>query len=367
MVKRLTFFVSILFLATSVSPANAFWDRDVKKSKEFMQAGMYPQAIELLNKRITDKPTDAEAHYLLGTCYMKSGNYGAAEQRFLNAVRLKADYGNQIGGEFKTAGSDALSKGQVEQAQGLFAKAVEYQPNLKNEVATECLAAGKSYLNRGQVQQAQALLARAVQYQPDLKKEVAGEYLGAGKLHLSRGQSSVADGLFSMAVGYDGTLSDEVNKVRTDYGMKLLETAKAKPKEERKKYIEEAKKYVEQKIIDQAFPPPSWKTVFEKTYTFDDAITKDGWIQTIKFGADDVKIGDTIEVITTLLSGEKFSGQEISIYRGEGFHPVWITTTGGFYRVKVETFEPGKYFALSTYNRKDVKITVRAKRLVESY
>ena len=31
----------------------------VKKAKEFMIAGMYPQAIELLDKRINDKPTDA--------------------------------------------------------------------------------------------------------------------------------------------------------------------------------------------------------------------------------------------------------------------------------------------------------------------
>lgn len=330
MPKRLAFFAgSFLFLCTLISPAHALFENEVDKAKDFIKAGMFPQAIEQLNKRITDKPTDAEAHYLLGTCYMNTGDYGAAEERFKSAVRLKADYGYQIGGEFKKAGSAALNKGQVQQAQGLFAKAVEYQPNLKREVALECLAAGKTYLRRG--------------------------------------QTDIADGLFAMAVGNDGSLNSEVNQTRTDYGMRLLETAKTKPKEERKKYIEEAKKYVDQKTVDEAFPPPTLKIVFEKTYTYDDAFSKEGGIKAIEFGVDDVKIGDTVEVVATLLNGEKFSGQEIGVFRSNELNPPWDTTRQGYYRQKIEMFEPGKFYLISTGGRRDVKITVKATRLVASY
>ncbi len=52
--------VVVLSVAT-----NAFSWGEVKKSKEFMQACMYPQAIELLTKRINDKPADGEAIFSL--------------------------------------------------------------------------------------------------------------------------------------------------------------------------------------------------------------------------------------------------------------------------------------------------------------
>ncbi len=38
-----------------------------------MAAGMYPQAMELLNKRVQEKPDDAEAHYNLCICFLNNG------------------------------------------------------------------------------------------------------------------------------------------------------------------------------------------------------------------------------------------------------------------------------------------------------
>lgn len=266
MPKRLfSFAVMLIFLFAFVSPANALFNNDVKKAKEFMTAGMYPQAVELLNKRINDKPTDAEAHFQLGICYIITGNYGGADERFGSAVRLKSDYGFQIGGEYKKAGSTALSKGQVSQSQNLFAKAVEYQPNLRKEVAQDCFTAGKSYMNRG--------------------------------------QSSVADGLFSVASRYDGSLANEINQITTAYGKRLLETAKNRPKGERRRYIDEAKKYLPQNEIDAVIPPPGWSEVYRKSFVGvgftggDEPKDNDGTVHTAKFG-ENIKIGDKIIVET---------------------------------------------------------------------
>ena len=127
----LPFVVSVFLLILIVSPANALFSTDVKKAKEFMTAGMYPQAIELLNKRINDKPTDAEAHFQLGVCYINTGNFSRADERFGSAVKLNADYGYQIGGKYKKVGDEALNKGRTGQAQSLYQKAVQYQPDLK--------------------------------------------------------------------------------------------------------------------------------------------------------------------------------------------------------------------------------------------
>jgi len=230
-----------------------------------MSAGMYPQAIELLNKRINEKPTDAEAHYQLGICYVNTGDFRRADERFGSAVRLKSDYGYQIGGKYKNAGTEALNKGNTGQAQNLYQKAVQYQPNLKADIAKECFSAGEKYLNQH--------------------------------------QSNVADGLLSMAVKYDASLEKEKNRITQAYGEKLLAIAKDKPKEERKGYVDEAKKYLAQKDIDKVIPPPGWKTVFKKTYigvgyTGGDDPDNDGSIYTAK-GGKDIQLGDRYTVIDT--------------------------------------------------------------------
>lgn len=107
---------------------------DVEKSKEFISVGMFPEAIMLLNKRIADKADDPEAHFLLGVCFINTGNIREAEKRFASAVRLKSDYGIQIGGKYKKAGTDDLKKSDATMAIGLFTKAIEFQPDLKSEI-----------------------------------------------------------------------------------------------------------------------------------------------------------------------------------------------------------------------------------------
>ena len=61
------FFIALFIF---VSDGNALFDSNVDKAKEFLQAGMYPQAIALLEKEINDNPTNAEAHFQLGICYI---------------------------------------------------------------------------------------------------------------------------------------------------------------------------------------------------------------------------------------------------------------------------------------------------------
>jgi tetratricopeptide (TPR) repeat protein len=224
----LIFLLSFFVLINFAPPSTALFNNDVDKAKDFMQAGMYPQAIAVLDKRINDKPTDAEAHYQLGICYIHAGNYHGADERFNSAVRLQPEYGHKTGGEYKRVGSENLNKGRTSHALSLFRKAVKYQPNLKKEIAQECFSAGKLYLNKR--------------------------------------QSNIADGLLSMAQTSDASLTEEIKEVEASYGNKLLEIAQNHPKKERKKYINEARKYLDQKTIDEVFPPPTWKTVFKKTY-----------------------------------------------------------------------------------------------------
>jgi tetratricopeptide (TPR) repeat protein len=117
--------VSGLFL--SVGCGNS----GVEKAKEFMAAGMYPQAKELLDKRIQENPEDAEAHYTLGVCFLNTGDLHKADERFASAVRLKADYGFQIGGDSMKMGKDASIQGDTHKMKVFFEKAIQFQPGLK--------------------------------------------------------------------------------------------------------------------------------------------------------------------------------------------------------------------------------------------
>lgn len=305
--------VFVPLLLGSVSPCIAFFTNDVDKAKEFMAAAMYPQAIALLEKAINDKPTNAEAHYQLGICYINKDNYSGADERFASAVRLKPDYGYKIGAQYRKAGSETLNKDRTAEARSLFRKAVQFQPKLKKEIAKECFAAGKSYLNKH--------------------------------------QSSPADGLLSMARSYDPSLIEQIKAAEVSYGHNLLEIAKAKPKEHRKKYIDEAKNYLRQKDIDAVFPPPTWKTVFSKTYTGvghtgGDDPDNDGSIYTAEFGKD-VFVGDRYTVIDA-----DFEVWNEGWYKYPKRH-----------RLPVNTIEPGRN--LTFRNGKGKHFTVVVERFME--
>lgn len=153
---------------------------DVDKAKDFISAGMSPQAIELLNKRIKEKPTDAEAQFQLGVCYINTGDFSNAKDRFASAVQLKSDYGYKIGPEYKKAGSQALAKGDMSRAIGLYRQAVQYQAGLKNDIGTELLAEGKTLFEKGQQKTAENYFMAAANINPDIKETIAAYYFQAG-------------------------------------------------------------------------------------------------------------------------------------------------------------------------------------------
>lgn len=115
---------------------------DVQKAKEFIDAGMYPQAIELLTKRISKKPSDAEAHFQLGICYISTGNFRAADERFASAVSLKSDLGFKIGDKIFAKGESAISQGG--NPIPYFNQAVKYNRNLKEKVCDTLYNTGTS-------------------------------------------------------------------------------------------------------------------------------------------------------------------------------------------------------------------------------
>jgi tetratricopeptide (TPR) repeat protein len=262
--QRIFFVLCSISLVLVLISSPAFASAEVDKAKEFMAAGMYPQAIELLNKRINDKPTDAEAHFLAGTCYVNTGNYSGADERFGSAVKLQPDYGYKIGAEYKKAGDTLFNKGLAKPAQNAYQK--------------------------------------AVQYQPQLKPEIAQRYFATGEANLNQGKSAAADEFLALAVQYDPSLNERKRQLQRDYANRLLATAKSKPRAEQKPYLDEAKKYLSQSEIEQVVPPPTWKSIPGFPKVFEGKGMGENQVIVVSVSGEQHIYGDKVVV-----SGEKFA------------------------------------------------------------
>jgi len=215
--SSLLIYVGIFWLL--VQPVYAFLSSDAKKAKEFMQAGMYPQAIELLDKRINEKPTDAEAHFQLGICHINTGNYGGADKRFGSAVRLEPDYGYKIGEQYEMVGSEALNGRDAHKALRLYGMAIKYQPNLAEKIAQKCFEKMDNYF------------------------------------YPAKPKSTIAQNLAAFIRACSPIYNEKIRVAERAYAVKCLKIAKGKPERKRKPYTEEAENYLTQKEIRAIIPP----------------------------------------------------------------------------------------------------------------
>ncbi|MBZ0221174.1 MAG: tetratricopeptide repeat protein [Candidatus Methylomirabilis sp.] len=216
--------VIAVFLLCALLFATESYAGNVSKAKEFMQAGMYPQAIALLEKEIygdetnqaTANPANPEAHYLLGVCLVQRGNFSQADERFASAVKLDPKYGYKIGDVYKDAGKSLLSAGKLAEANELFRRAINYEPSLRKEIALLLFETGKRYGRDD-------LLSLAVSYDQELSKSIGELYHSSSKA--AETEETKVD-LLGMAARYDNTYEDEYALNREALGRYHLSKAK---------------------------------------------------------------------------------------------------------------------------------------------
>ena len=151
---------------------------DVKKAKEFITAGMYQQAVNPLRNRIDEKPTDAEAHFLLGTCFVYLGKKRMADERFDSAIRIKADYKSNVATEYKKAGYGHLQEGKIDRSVELFNKAINYEPSMKKDIALEYEKYGKEMLDKYEYGKAKLMFDKMIYFSSDLSGNLSGLLIG---------------------------------------------------------------------------------------------------------------------------------------------------------------------------------------------
>ena len=198
----LTIVLIFSFMLAPSASAFSLFNRDVSKAKKFIKAGMYPQAMAVLEKRINEEADDAEAHFLLGRCYIRTGNLSGADERFASAVRLKPDYGYQIGGESKrqvakecfSAGKSCLDRWESNAADRCFGMAQQCDSGLAAQIKELTTAYGHKLLKvakgkpksqrKQYIQEARKYLSKkeieAVFPPPSWKTVFAKQYVGVG-------------------------------------------------------------------------------------------------------------------------------------------------------------------------------------------
>ena len=227
---------ALFFAFTDTSHAGSV---NVTKAKEFMKAQMFPQAITLLEKETGTNPTNAEAHFLLGTIYANNGDYYSADKRFASAISISPDkYGYKVAGIYRDAGMAAIQRGQIQEAEERFRKAFQYQPNQPNliiDIAEAYKNIGILALGRGQIDEAKALFEKALSYKPSIGAIIAEECMKAGINNLQY-RPKIAETLFSLALSYDNRLNERVFNIFFEKGKDGKHSADYQ-------YLEKAKEY----------------------------------------------------------------------------------------------------------------------------
>ena len=131
------FVVCFITLFAFASNGSALLKKNMRKVKNYMKAGQYPEAIAVLETAALENMTNANVHLLLGVSYMNNGNFGAADEVFTHAVRLYPAYGKEIGQEYKKAADSALGNRDFSSAGEFFKKAMWYDPELGQQEGYE--------------------------------------------------------------------------------------------------------------------------------------------------------------------------------------------------------------------------------------
>jgi len=129
----------------------------------FFARGYLEQAEAQFQLALRDDPSSAEAHYGLGSVYLKQQNAAAARESFERAVNLNASYPGTRPNAWNNLGLLATREGRISDAIGYFQEALRISPD--HWIALENL--GNAYRQQRRWDEARDALERAVFLKPE--------------------------------------------------------------------------------------------------------------------------------------------------------------------------------------------------------
>jgi tetratricopeptide (TPR) repeat protein len=231
---RVFFFHVILLIMFSGSYCTVL-NKDVQEAKDFMEMGMYSQAIELLIASINENPNNAEAHLLLGECHLYQGDYNQAREQFNKSLSINQNFSDKIGLAYKKAGDKANDANRNELAQRMYKNAIEYRPDIKEEITQQAYNQGKAQFESGEYDLADRHFDLVSTLDGSLSQDISDLYFGLGQ---ATDEDHCID-FYRRATKYSSSHDDEI-------GQRLLTIAYSKDSEEEiQKWRKEASFFIE--------------------------------------------------------------------------------------------------------------------------
>jgi tetratricopeptide (TPR) repeat protein len=164
--------ILLLFILTSLILISC-GSKEVKKSKEYIQAGMYSEAIELLKLEVQQNPKNAEAQYLLGYVHLLIDQDNRSNEFFHRAELLDKKYLKKRPRAYFDAACQLLNQ-ETRLAIYYFEKATEKNNDLKKESAKICFDQAKELFkeNKG-FYHGLELLQKSLQFDPTLLSSIS--------------------------------------------------------------------------------------------------------------------------------------------------------------------------------------------------
>jgi hypothetical protein len=261
----------------------------VGQAEEYWKNNFKGMAIYCLNEWIAESPKDTKANFLLGKYCLAVSDFSCAEEKFLQPP-VKQKYGKEIVEAYRAEAGNQLDRGNLELAKRFYWKIVGASASARGEAC-------KRFYEKGlTVGPKESLL-----------------YFTAARGFCSNYNKNMGDRILSMAKNQNS-------------------------REERNVLKSEARKYVSQERIDAVFPPPSWRTVFENTYT-GRGLGDEGEIKTAEGGVDLLR-GDRIVIEGNIFQVREDAWHPPQLYRYEKISRL-ILGKGSFLLIKApegETF-----------------------------
>lgn len=207
--QRIAYMIVVFTIAL---PMLACGSKEVKKAKDYIDAGMYDEAIELLSLEVQQNPTNAEAQYLLGLVHLLVDRDHEAVEYFHRAELLDKGYLKKRTKAYFTAGTRLLSRKQ-ELAWSYFEKALEKEPSLRKEAARVIFEQAQSFLRESdKLKDGLELLeiVESLDAESDLSAKMASVYFETGMNLLASDYLTPAESLLSKAIELNPNYSGEI-------------------------------------------------------------------------------------------------------------------------------------------------------------
>ncbi|NTU50418.1 MAG: tetratricopeptide repeat protein [Desulfobulbaceae bacterium] len=286
---KMSFAILSSVVLIAVLPLPTRGETKIEKAQKLIKVERYQEAERFLEQAIVDDPTNPTVHFAVGRVYLDMGRDSQAEETFSVLVRkLDPTYAHKVGELFRNRGDTLLQREDSSAARTAYERAMRFSPDLRTGVSQRLVKLGKDQLKSKGPASAESNFSIAYAVNPGIGTSIHEAYY---QLALEASDETCLP-LYQMAKKYSDTHDREI-------AARFIRIAKGRTGEARKGLKQQFQAFLNEAEFGEAFPPPVWKTVFQRKYE-GRGMGDNDYLKTVQNGTD-YEFGDQ-----TLVYGDEF-------------------------------------------------------------